>query len=112
MSYKDKKPHPQDLCFKKNQYFLQESGKGSPMEYSSEINLKSREQFQRKTLTLSQMSNFRLSQKESVCRQQFNQNGRKFSKRVENTVGKGEIACYEQFLHFPQCFQRTCTADT
>ena len=23
---------------------------------------------------------------------EFNQNGRKFSKRVENTVGKGEIA--------------------
>ena len=22
----------------------------------------------------------------------------------ENTVGKGEIACYKQFLLFPQCF--------
>ena len=33
--------------------------------------------------------------------------------RVENTVEKGEIACYEQFLLFPQCFQKkTCTADT
>ena len=31
--------------------------------------------------------------------------------RVENTVGKGEIA-YEQFLLFPQCFQKACTADT
>ena len=30
----------------------------------------------------------------------------KFSKWVENTVGKGEIARYEQFLIFPQCFQR------
>ena len=39
-------------------------------------------------------------------------NGRKFSKRVENTVGKGEIALYEQFLLFSQCFQKTCTADT
>ena len=28
-------------------------------------------------------------------------NGRKFSKQVENTVGKGEIARYEQFLLFP-----------
>ena len=37
----------------------------------------------------------------------FNENGRKFSKWVENTVGKGEIARYEQFLLFPQCFQRT-----
>ena len=27
-----------------------------------------------------------------------------------NTVGKGEIARYEQFLPFPQCFQRTCNA--
>ena len=35
-----------------------------------------------------------------------------FFKRVEKTVGKGEIARYEQFLLFPQCFQKTCTADT
>ena len=25
--------------------------------------------------------------------------------------GKGEIACYEQFLLFPRCFQKNCTAD-
>ena len=31
---------------------------------------------------------------------------------VENTVGKGESARYEQFLLFPQCFQTNCTADT
>ena len=31
----------------------------------------------------------------------FDENGSKLSKRVENTVGKGEIACYEQFLLFP-----------
>ena len=36
----------------------------------------------------------------------------KFSKRVDNNVGKGEIACHEQFLLFPQCFQKTCTANT
>ena len=30
------------------------------------------------------------------------ENGRKCSNRIENSVGKGEIA---------QCFQRTCTAD-
>ena len=36
----------------------------------------------------------------------FDENGRKLSKRVENTVGKGEIAHYEQFLLFPQCFQK------
>ena len=38
----------------------------------------------------------------------FDKNGSKFSKQVENTVGKGEIARYEQFLLFPQCFQKTC----
>ena len=27
-------------------------------------------------------------------------------------VGKGEIARYEHFLLLPQCFQKTCTADT
>ena len=41
----------------------------------------------------------------------FDENGRKFSYRVENTVGKGEIARYEQFLCFSQCFQKACTAD-
>ena len=38
----------------------------------------------------------------------FDENGRKLSKRVENTVGKGEIARHEQFLLFPQCFQKAC----
>ena len=38
----------------------------------------------------------------------FDEKGRKLSKRVENTVGKGEIAPYEQFLLFPQCFQKAC----
>ena len=41
----------------------------------------------------------------------FDENGRKLSKWIENTVGKGEIARYEQFLLFPLCFQKTCTAD-
>ena len=41
----------------------------------------------------------------------FDKNDSKLSKWVENTVGKGEIARYEQFLLFPQCFQKTCTAD-
>ena len=38
----------------------------------------------------------------------FDENSRKFSKRVENTVRKGEIARYEQFLLFPQSFQKAC----
>ena len=40
------------------------------------------------------------------------ENGRKFSKWIENTVGKGEIACYEQFLLFPQCLPKACTPNT
>ena len=35
----------------------------------------------------------------------FDENGRKLSKWVENTVEK---AHYEQFLLFPQCFQKAC----
>ena len=42
----------------------------------------------------------------------FDENGKKLSKQVEKTVGKVEIARYEQCLLFPQCFQKTCTADT
>ena len=36
----------------------------------------------------------------------FDVNVRNFSKFQENTVGKGEIARYEQFLLFSQCFQQ------
>ena len=42
----------------------------------------------------------------------FNENGRKLSRHVEDTVAKGEIARYEQFLLFPQGFRKTCNADT
>ena len=42
---------------------------------------------------------------------QLHENSRKFSKRVENTGGKGELACYEQFLLFPKDFLKTCAAD-
>ena len=38
----------------------------------------------------------------------FDENSRKFSKPVENTVGKGEIAHYKQFLLFLQYFQKDC----
>ena len=45
-----------------------------------------------------------------VCWRQFQiwRKWKKLSKRVENTVGKGEIAHNEQFLLFPQCFQKAC----
>ena len=60
-------------------------------------------------LTHYKTTNFRLFQTERVCRQfQFEENGRKLSKQVENTVGKGEIARCEQFLLFPQSFQKAC----
>ena len=42
----------------------------------------------------------------------FDENVQKLSKRVESTVGKEVIACYKQFILFPRCFQKTCTADT
>ena len=34
-----------------------------------------------------------------------------FSDWAENIVGKEEIARYEQFLHFPQCFQKLSVVD-
>ena len=37
--------------------------------------------------------------------------GYNLSKWVENIVGKGEIALYEQFLLFPQCFQKLHVVD-
>ena len=57
-------------------------------------------------LILSQMTNFRLFQTKEFADNisEFNENVRKVSNRVENTVRKGEIAHYEQFLLFPQCF--------
>ena len=38
-------------------------------------------------------------------------NGVQLSDRVENIVGKEEIARYEQFLLFPQCFQMPLVVD-
>ena len=37
--------------------------------------------------------------------------GIQLSDRVEKIVGKGEIARYEQFLLFPQCFQKLSIVD-
>ena len=56
------------------------------------------------------MTNFRLFQTERVPDDnfKFDENGRELSKWVENTVGKGEIAHYEQFLLFPQYFPKAC----
>ena len=63
-----------------------------------------------KCLTHYQMTNFRLFLIERICSDnfKFDENSKKVSKRIENTVGKGEIARHEQFLLFPQCFQKAC----
>ena len=37
--------------------------------------------------------------------------GVQLSDLVENIVEKEEIACYEQFLFFPQCFQKLSVVD-
>ena len=66
-------------------------------------------------LTLSQTTNFGLFQIEQEFADdniKFYDNGRQFSEMLENAVGKGEIARYEQFLLFQQCFQKTFAADT
>ena len=59
------------------------------------------------SLTLSQTTNFRhFKLKEFADNNfKFDENGRKFSKRVENTVGKGEIGRYEH-LPFPTVFSK------
>ena len=57
----------------------------------------------RKGLTLSKTTNFRFSLKEFADDNfKFDENARKFSKQIENTAGKGEIARNEQFFLFPQ----------
>ena len=52
-------------------------------------------------LTLSQMTILEFPKLKEFADDNFqlDDNGKKFSKQVENTVGKGEIAHYEQ-----QCF--------
>ena len=60
-----------------------------------------------KGLTNYQMTNLRLKEF-ADDNFKFEENGRKLFKPAENTVGKGEIAHYEQFLFFPHCFQKAC----
>ena len=43
---------------------------------------------------------------------EYHENGRMFSKKGRKHSGKEEIACYEQFLLFPYCFEKTYTSDT
>ena len=61
-------------------------------------------------LTLSKRQIFESSKRKEFAddRFKFDENGSKFSKPAKNTVGKGEVALYEQFLLFPPCFQKIC----
>ena len=53
------------------------------------------------------MKNYILFQSDSLQKTVLNlMKLAKFSKMVENTAGKGEIACYKKLLLFPQCFKR------
>ena len=63
-------------------------------------------------LTLSQTANLDSSKMKVFAddNSEFDKNGRRFSKQLENTVGKGEVAHYEQFLLFPRCFPKACSA--
>ena len=54
-----------------------------------------------KQLTLSKRQILDSSKEFADDNFKFDGNGVKFSKRIESTVGKGEIACSEQFLLFP-----------
>ena len=61
-------------------------------------------------LTFYQMTNFRLFQSERVCRQQF-QVWRKWKKVIQTDrkhCGKRRNCSLQQFLLFPQCFQKGC----
>ena len=64
-------------------------------------------------LTLFQTTNFRFSKLKALADDNFKfaENGIELLEQVENTVGKGEIARFEQFLLFPLGFQKTSTAD-
>ena len=70
--------------------------------------------FDSNLLTLSRTTNFRLFKTDEFADDNFKvyENGRKVSKMVENTVEKGEIARFEQFLLFLQCFLSACIANT
>ena len=54
---------------------------------------------------------FQIQQQLKIWCQQYGQMEVPLSDRVENIVGKGEIARYEQFLLFPQRFQKLSVVD-
>ena len=51
------------------------------------------------------------AKKKKIGCQKYGQIWIQLSDLVENIVGKEEIASYEQFLLFPQCFQKASVVD-
>ena len=104
--YSPRSPHSPEPCLRMDQNFANNFWKRSPKEHSSEIISKSDQRFNplpdNKILDRSKLKQSADDNFES------DENSIKFSKRVEDTVGKGEIARYEQFPLFPQCFQKAC----
>ena len=45
------------------------------------------------------------------CQKHWQMGGIQLSDQVDNIVGKGEIARYEQFLLLPHCFQKLSVID-
>ena len=99
-----------------NQHFLLFPQCCQPFQFSAKFNLSSADAF-----NLDQSKNLSLGKELTITRRQildsskdFADDNLKFKKKkcrklfkpVENTVGRGEIAHYEQFLLFPQCFQK------
>ena len=68
----------------------------------------------KRRLTFPQTTSFRLLKTQRVCRPQFQISWKwwEILQTVRKHCEKGEIARYEQFLLFLQCFQRTSAADT
>ena len=52
-----------------------------------------------------------IQQQKKISSQKHGQMGVQLSDLVENNVRKEEIALYEQFLLFPQCFQKLSVID-
>ena len=52
-----------------------------------------------------------IQQQIKIWCQKYGQVGIQLSEWLENIAGKGEIARYEQFLLFPQCFQKLSVVD-
>ena len=76
----------------------------SPGQTSTYLDLSTIQSFCRRQITAKQILDSSKLKEFADDNFKFDENGRKLLKQVENTVGKGEIACNEKFLLFPRCF--------